>query len=205
MWTVMSKRATEQSMYERQRHVLLTTQRRERQERLLRHVLHACSKQYKINFLLRGLSALRRNVAECRANESNRTTGRLNAKAERLKNDMQRQVNHARMHAALLHVSKCWQSWKIRRVSKALKRWHLATVQTRMNATLAQAQFAASKLLQQAQEATATQHESVRRAHLRSMLVRWRRRQLTCGFNALQAAMLSARTEVLILTFFNLL
>ena len=109
------------------------------------------------------------------------------------------------MHAALLHVGKCWQSWKIRRVSKALKRWHVATVRTRMHTTLAQAQFAASKLLQQAQEATATQHESVRRAHLRSMLVRWRRRQLTCGFNALQAAMLSARTEVLILTFFNLL
>ena len=53
-------------------------------------------------------------------------------------------------------------------------------------------------------EATATQHEAVRRSLLRSMLVRWRRRQLTCGFNALQAAMLLARTEVLILTFFQL-
>ena len=187
---------TEQGMHKAQHQLLVTKYRRNKMTRLLRHTISTCKKHRTINYLQKGLSALRRNVASCRTDDNERTTAKLVAKVNRLKHDFQNQMDHARIATAMLHVRKCCQSWHIRRMANALGRWHVATLRTHMHTTLEQAQSSASKSLAQAQQATSKQRKLFRRAKLRTVSARWRRCQLTFAFNTWQAAMLSERNQV---------
>ena len=194
---VTAQLLTEQGMHKAQHQLLVTKQRRDKMTRLLRHTLSTCRKHLHVKWLLRGLSALRQNVANGRTNDNKRTAAKLAEKANRLKHDLQKQVGQARITTALMHVHKCRRSWQIRHMASALRRWHVVTLRTKMATTLEQAQSSASKLLVQSQGVATKQRELFRRAKLQGVSAHWRRCQLTFAFNTLQAAMLSARKQVL--------